>query len=446
MFAYHLRIAWKSLKRTPVLSALLVAGIALGIAVATGFVAAHQILSRDPIPQKSSRLYYVQLDAWNPERPWDDERPEEAPDQLTYRDAVALMDGGPAVRRSAMFKANLTYHPHESSGAGAEARPFRAITRLAFSDFFGMFDAPFRYGAPWSAQADAGPEAVIVLSDGLNQRLFGGENSVGKRVRVQDREFTVVGVLAPWQLVPKFYDTLNDAFEEMDEAFVPFRWTQPMEITTAGNTSGWKPTEGDEYADFLDGEATWIQFWAELPDTQQKEAYASFLTAYIQDQKKLGRFGRPLNFKLRDVNEWLEFQEVVPDAARTMVIISLLFLTVCAINLIGILLGKFLARAPEVGVRRALGASRGSVFVQHLLECELVGLLGGLVGVGLSVLVVRFIDGFIGFNPDAPRVLHLDPSLIGAGLLLALAAGFVAGVYPAWRICRVPPAAHLKSQ
>jgi putative ABC transport system permease protein len=440
MFAYHLRIAWKSLRRTPVLSALLVAGIALGIAVATAFVAAHQILSRNPIPEKSSQLHYVQLDAWNPDRPFDDDQPDEPPNQLTYRDAMAVMESPAPARKAAMFKANLTIHPQ-----GVEERPFRARTRVTFADFFGMFDAPFRYGSGWSAQDDAAPAAVVVLSNKLNDRLFGGEDSTGRRVRIEDRDFTVAGVLDDWQVAPKFFDTHNDAFEEMDALYIPFRWTQPMEITNAGNTSAWGPS-GTSFADFLESEAIWVQFWAELADAQQEEAFASWITGYIGEQKKLGRFGRPLNYKLRDVQEWLDFSEVVPSAARTMLIISLLFLAVCAINLIGILLGKFLARAPEVGVRRALGASRGAVFLQHLLECEVVGVLGGLVGVGLSVLVLRFIDGFVSFDPDAPAVLHLDPALIGAGLLLALVAGLVAGVYPAWRICRVVPAAHLKQQ
>ena len=43
--------------------------------VATAFVAAYHVFSQDPIPEKSSVLRYVQLDAWNPERPWDDEDP-----------------------------------------------------------------------------------------------------------------------------------------------------------------------------------------------------------------------------------------------------------------------------------------------------------------------------------------------------------------------------------
>ncbi len=179
------------------------------------------------------------------------------------------------------------------------------------------------------------------------------------------------------------------------------------------------------------------------PDTaEQQQAYSDFLAAYVMDQKDLGRFARPLNNRLLDVMEWLEDRQVVAEEAKGMLVISLLFLLVCAINLIGILLGKFLARAPEVGVRRALGASRASVFVQHLVECEFVGILGGALGLGLSVLVLRLINGML----DNGNQFSLDLSMVGVGIGLSLLAGLVAGLYPAWRICRTAPAIHLKLQ
>jgi putative ABC transport system permease protein len=140
--------------------------------------------------------------------------------------------------------------------------------------------------------------------------------------------------------------------------------------------------------------------------------------------------------------EWLEREEVTPDQAKVMLIIGALFLIVCSVNLIGILLGKFLARAPEVGVRRALGASRGSVFMQHIVECELIGAIGGVIGLGLSMVVLRVINRW--FNNQFE--FQLDLTMVLAATLLALAAGFIAGVYPSWRICRVAPATYLKIQ
>ena len=134
--------------------------------------------------------------------------------------------------------------------------------------------------------------------------------------------------------------------------------------------------------------------------------------------------------------------EVVPDEAKALLLISIMFLTVCSVNLIGILLGKFLARAPEVGVRRALGASRRSVFMQHIVECEVVGLLGGVLGIGLSVIALDLINRLF----DNQFAFHLDFNMVMAALFLSLVAGLIAGVYPSWRICRVAPATYLKEQ
>ena len=77
MLAYQIRLAWLSLKRNPVLSLLIVGGIGLGIAVAMTFVTAYYMMAANPIPQKSDRLHYVQLDAWEPEEPWDDDEDDE---------------------------------------------------------------------------------------------------------------------------------------------------------------------------------------------------------------------------------------------------------------------------------------------------------------------------------------------------------------------------------
>ena len=439
MLAYHLRIAAKSLRRTPILSALLVAGIALGIAVSTAFVAAYHTMAKDPIPEKSGKLFYVTLDSWNPERPADDDNPKDPPNQVTYRDAMALMASPVPTHKNAMFKTELTVFPESR-----DQRPFRARTRVTFRDFFSLFDTPFEYGGAWGPEADAGPQAVVVLSHDTNQKLFGGKNSVGRQVRIEDRQWTVAGVLAPWRPKPTYYDPNNGAFELPEEIYVPFRFAPIMKIVSAGNTSGWK-SWGNEYEDLLESEAIWIQYWVQLDDARQKEAYQSWIDAYAREQKKTGRFQRPLNNRLYSVPAYLDWVQVVPRSSKTMLVISILFLVVSAVNLIGILLGKFLARSPEVGVRRALGASRRHVFLQHLLECELVALLGGVVGLLAALPLLHGIDR-LARSADDPVLYQIELPVLGAGILLALVAGLIAGLYPAWRICRIPPASHLKAQ
>ncbi len=436
MLGYQVRLAWKSLRRNPLLSLLLVVGIALGIAVAMTFVTAYANVAGDPIPSKSDRLHHVQIDAWNPERPWDDDDPQEPPDQLTYMDAVGATSSDIPTYQTPMYKTELTIHP-----ANRDLRPFRDEARLCRNDFFAMFDVPFRWGGPWSDEADARPEAVVVLADGLNRRLFGGENSVGRRLRIEDREYEIVGVLAPWRPVPKYYDTNNSEFGEAESMFLPFRLGPESEWITSGNTSSWSP-RGDAFEDLLQSEAIWLQAWVQLDTPQQREEYAAWLRGYAEEQKAAGRHGRPVNNRLRNVTEWLEREQVVAGQQVAMVVNALLFLLVCSVNLIGILLGKFLARAPEVGVRRALGASRRWVFAQHLIECLLIGVLGCGLGLVLTLFGLEAIDRIyasqLNFRMDGPLLL--------VALGLSLLAATIAGLYPAWRICRISPGLHLKAQ
>jgi len=437
MFAYQLRLAWKSLRRNPGLSILSVVGIGLGIGVATTFVTTYYMLSGNPIPQKSDKLFYVQLDSWSPERSYDRDHPDLPPDQVTYRDMAEIMKSKIPTHAGGMFKADLTVHP-----AGDGQKPFRQLVRMCFADFFPMFDVPFQFGSGWDARADAGPEAVIVLDDEINRKLFGGENSVGRTLLIEDREFRIVGVLAPWKPLPKFYDVTNDPFDAPEGIFMPFNFVRPMEINTAGNTSNWGDGSGDGFEGFLQSETVWIQMWAQLEDEEQVQTYRAFLDAYVNEQKKLGRFPRPINNRLSPVMTMLKDQGAAPEEAVGVLIIAILFLVVCSVNLIGVLLGKFLARAPEVGVRRALGASRRWVFVQHLVECELIAVLGAVLGLGLAALGLELLNRMF----EAQFAFRLDLPMVGAGVLLALVSGLVAGIYPAYRICRIAPAMYLKTQ
>jgi putative ABC transport system permease protein len=129
-----------------------------------------------------------------------------------------------------------------------------------------------------------------------------------------------------------------------------------------------------------------------------------------------------------------------------MVIISLLFLVVCCLNLAGLLLGKFLGLSGVVGVHRAMGASRRAIFLQRLVESELVGVLGGAVGLGLAVVALRILDGALPPSMIPHGFFTLDTFMLTAAVVLALVAGVLSGVYPSWRACRVAPAMQLKLQ
>jgi putative ABC transport system permease protein len=115
---------------------------------------------------------------------------------------------------------------------------------------------------------------------------------------------------------------------------------------------------------------------------------------------------------------------------------------VCLLNIVGLLLTKFLRRSPEIGVRRALGASRRDVFTQLLVEAGMIGALGGVLGLALAYLGLWAVRQ----RPTGyAELATLDTTMLGATFALALASTLLAGVLPAWRGCQVAPALQLKS-
>jgi putative ABC transport system permease protein len=317
-------------------------------------------------------------------------------------------------------------------------------------DFFAAFDVPFQYGGTWTDADDSGPGPVMVISRRLNDELFGGANSVGKRVRWNDNEFRIVGVRDHWTPLPTFYDVNNGNLEQAEDVYIPFGWNAALELHSHGNTNGWKPEDIKTYQDFLNSEDIWIQMWVELPDAAARSRFQSFIDNYAMEQKRVGRYQRPLNNRLTRPDQWLKDNNVVGNDDRVLVGLAFAFLAVCLLNTVGLLLAKFLNNAPITGVRRALGASRRQVFFQHLTEVGLISSIGALLGLALGGLLLMGLRALYTIDADdlggTQAIAHVDVTSVVTALALAFFATIAAGLYPAWRIGRIPPATYLKAQ
>jgi putative ABC transport system permease protein len=435
MFSYYFQLGLRSLKRNPVLTALMVLGIALGIAASMTSLTLMHIMGSDPIPWKSERLHYVQLDTWDPNQPYDQEG--NPPDQVTYKDAQALMQAAKADRQAAMFKVSLPIQPENP-----EVKPFQALGRATYGDFFPMFEPPFAYGGGWDHAQDEQHGRVVVLSKETNEKLFGGQNSVGKRVRMNDIDYTVVGVLEQWKPRIKFYDLTNGTLNAVEEFYVPYTTIIEQKLNPSGNNSCWNNTAAG-WEGYLASECIWQQFWVQLDSPAKLADYKSFLDEYSNEQKKLGRYPRPLNNRLYNVREWLENQKVVPKDVQVQVGLSFAFLAVCLINTIGLLLAKFTRKSGEIGLRRALGASKPQLFSQHLIESGVIGISGGVFGLALTFAGLWMVRALY---KDYANVAQLDWTMVATTVVLSTAAAVLAGLYPTWRACQIAPAAQLKTQ
>ncbi len=445
MFGYYLQLALRNLHRNPGLTALMIGAIALGIAVCVMTLTMYRAMSGNPIWWKNDVLYAVTMDFWDPQQPAWDKKPELPPEQLTYRDAMAV------------YASDIPKHKvimHKTVGIlsvdGQKVKPERAATRVTTKDFFTIFDVPFQYGGTWTDSADSGPEPVMVISRKMNEKLFGGVNSVGRRVRWSDNEFRIIGVRDDWMPLPTFYDVNNGALEEPEDVYIPFGWSAALELDSTGNTNGWKPEVVKTYQDFLNSEMVWIQMWVELPDAVTRDRFQAFLDNYGREQKQAGRYGRPLNNRLTKVDQWMIDNNVVSNDNRVLVGLAFAFLAVCLLNTVGLLLAKFLNNAPITGVRRALGASRRQVFMQHLVEVGVISSIGALLGLALGGILLMGLRALYTVDPtDAggtQALAHVDVTSVVTALALAFFATIAAGLYPAWRIGRIPPASYLKAQ
>jgi putative ABC transport system permease protein len=445
MFGYYLELAFRNLKRNPGLTALMIGAVALGIAVCVMTLTMYRAMSGNPIWWKNDVLYAVTMDFWDPQQPAEEDKPELPPWQLTYRDALAVYASDIPKRKVIMHKAIGIL-----SLDGRQVKPERAATRVTTKDFFAAFDVPFQYGGTWTDAADTSPEPVMVISRKMNEKLFDGANSVGRRIRWNDHEFRIVGVRDHWMPLPSFYDVNNGSLEEPEEVYIPFGWNAALEIFSTGNTNGWKPEDIQTYQDFLNSESIWIQMWVELPDAAARDRFQAFLDNYAQEQKAAGRYQRPLNNRLTQVDQWLVDNNVVGNDDRVLVGLAFAFLAVCLLNTVGLLLAKFLNNAPLTGVRRALGASRRQVFMQHLVEVGVISTIGAALGLVLGALLLMGLRALYTVDPtDAggtQALAHVDVTSVVTALALAFLATIAAGLYPAWRIGRIPPATYLKAQ
>ncbi len=434
MLAYYFNLALRSFRRNKVLTALMVLAIALGIGVSMTTLTVFHVLSGDPIPGKSDRLFYAQLDPF----PIDGYTPGEEPQpDMSRYDAETLLAQKRAKRQAMMTGGSVTVQPE-----GTAIKPFVLSARYTSADFFAMFEVPFVYGRGWSAQDDSGHARVVVIARTLNDKLFGGADSTGKTLRLDGHDFQIVGVIDTWDPQPLFYDLAVGTYGTHEQVFEPFQTALGLHQSRSGNMNC--------YGDNVTSDATareapcaFIQYWVELERASQAADFKTYLNQYSQQQKDAGRYQRPPNARLRDVMDWLDYQQAVPGDVRLQLWLALAFLLVCLVNTVGLLLAKFLRRSGEIGVRRALGASRTEVFKQCLVEAGSIGLVGGVIGLGLAELglwVVRH-------RPTQyAELAHLDGSMLLLTFALALLSSLLAGALPAWRAMQITPAVQLKTQ
>ena len=244
---------------------------------------------------------------------------------------------------------------------------------------------------------------VIGAEMALGMRAIGARDIVGQRIKVRGRLYTVVGVLND---APRGRD-----FEPNRSVFVP--------ITTAQRA--------------FESRNIHNIFARMAPDTHHRVANAD-VVAYFQ------RKAPHLSIDVISAEELIEqIQEQMQLITLLLGVIGSIALIVGGVGVMNVMLVSVAERQKEIGLRRALGARRGDIERQFLIESLILSLLGGLFGIILGIASSYAICLFTGWD------FSVSVTSIMLGVGVASGVGIFFGLYPAHRAARLDPIAALRA-
>lgn len=428
MFKSYLVIAWRNLARQKGLSFISIFGLSLGIACFSLFLLyAMNEFSFDGFHKHADQIYRV----YSGSHVW------------TRKESGGIftpMPLGPAMKQDLADVEDYVRYA-QAVETYLKLDDARGRENMAFADpsFFSVFSFNLKYGNAATALSDIHD---IVLTEETARRLFGTTNVMGKSVQVkmQDNGFETFIISAVAADLPS-----NSYF-----SFSMLASFGAMETTPAGrgDIGNW---HDDSYQTFVQ-----LKKGSKLPRDQQR--LASFRQKYLPEQEMAdktkgepGIYGlEPLTQMHTDVvmggfvNRFLTIPPVDPASIWILLEIATGVLLIACINFTTLAVGRSASRAREVGVRKVIGGSKGSIACQFLIETYLLTAIAALLGFLLAQWLLPF------FNQLAGRSLYFSFAhyplllLIATGLILTI--GLLAGSYPAIILSRFRPVEVLKSK
>ena len=395
--AADVRYAARVLLRTPSFTLAVIAVLALGIGANTAIFSIVNTVLLRPLPfeepERLVRLFHVP--------------PQDAfPGIRTF--SLSPANFYDWQRRSTQFERMAIYRFRSfvlTGGSGAQ----EVVAAAVGAGFFDVVRARPALGRVFAPEEDTqGRHRVVMVSDGFWKRHFGAAPDViGRPLRLDGEPYTVVGVMPPAFTVEAWGATSRDlwvplAYSDEDRAVRENHNAQAIARLRPGVTA--------------------MQATTELEGISRQLA-----DEYPRDNAGWGAIAIPLH------------DLVVQDVQTSLVVllgaVALVLLIACA-NVGTLLFARALSRRKEIAIRSALGAGRGRVFQQLLVEALLLGTIGGIIGLLLAQLSLSTGATLLAGQLPRAEEVSMDGRVLLFALVASLVTGVLAGAMPAIRAGR----------
>jgi putative ABC transport system permease protein len=404
LLTQHLKLAVRVLWNAPAFSSLVIVILALGIGANTAvFSVIDAVLLRQLPYGDPNRLVVL----------W--EKNPSLGASIGERVPVSHANFVEWARQAKSFEDIAGFESVDLNRTGA-SEPERIDGARVTPNFFQVFSANAALGTTFSSMASSEPgnSHIAVLSDSYWQTHFGGSrNIIGQTITLNDSVYTIVGVLPA-----DFY--LPSTREGSDQR-KPAIWI-PYDVTAQGNLEDFNRRKMLVFARLDRGASL-----------QQARVEMDAIARNLQDQNPALNAGFGVNIfpiNLEDIGQELRRNLFVLFSA-----VGLVLLISCA-NLSNLVLSRATHRQRELGIRRALGASRGDLIAQMLIEAGVLSFIGGALALVVAYAGIKAIPALKPAGILRPESIHLGLPVLLFTMLISFLAAALFGIIPALRVSR----------
>lgn len=400
-------IALDSLRANKVRAALTILGVAIGVMVVIAMAAAITGINRSVAAQietlgpKTFFVFRFFQGGLNISDGSDEMSPWRRNPWLSVEEAQMLRKL-PGIR-------SVTWQENSAGPVGAGGTNLSSVNVQGFGpDWILTQGGTIIAGRNYTAIEHAASARVAVINDHLGEQLFAGRDPIGRRIKVFGEPFDVIGV----------YSEPSSLFgdNKSPTVFIPH-------------------STFTKVADYWKG---WLMF-AVMPEPELTVAEAQDrVTAALRAYRGL-KPTQENNFSLVSQDKLLDsFNSVTQGFFLVMIVLSMVGLMVGGVGVIAIMMISVTERTREIGVRKALGATRREIMFQFLVEATTLTLVGGIAGMALGGLIALAINKFTPI-PAAIPLWSVELALVAATV-----TGILFGLYPANKASRLDPVEALR--